>query len=186
MRITLAVTLVATVIALAGCGSAIAAAPSSPAPALTTTASSAVPAGADEPPGRSARWCAAGNLNIHIDEGHSPTTANRLFVVHLAARAGVRCVIGGALGDFTFRDDGGTPLPVDISHNDVNHPRITVHGNAEAVAYVKTGPTSGSIPAASVSFVLPGRSGPSAGVSVIWPAPVDGPVEITNLMSPVS
>lgn len=182
-----AVVLVGASMALAACGSTGSASSAATATATTTSTDTGTTKAMTMTAAGNG-WCTAKDLDIKVDEGHSPTAANRLFVIHFAGRAGVHCTIGGTLSDVQFRDASGAPLTVEIGGGqDTHYQEVKVGDGADAVVYVKAGPAgAGAAPVARIDFTLPGKGTAGARVSAPWPSAVNGPMQFTNLAAPVS
>ncbi|WP_433271585.1 hypothetical protein ACQPZF_12800 [Actinosynnema sp. CS-041913] len=154
-------------------------------PTTSTPRTTAVPPTAPVP--GVGGWCSTGDLEITAAEHVSPSADSRLFAVHFAGRAATRCTIGGTLSDVTFAAQDGSRLDVEIGGGQPqDYTEISVGDGREAVVYLRTAPDSGAgLPAATVSFSLPGKGTKGPFVTVAWPAPFDGPLSVTNLMEPV-
>jgi hypothetical protein len=131
--------------------------------------------------------CAAGQLRMDVAEARSPNEGGRMFQIDFAAHPAVSCTLSGTLGDFRFLDAKGqtVALPVGASAGSAEAVKdITVAGTRTAVVYIVTPKASGKPSSvASIGFSLP-VSGER--VKLAWPSPVDGPVNLTPIMSPVS
>ncbi|MBB5958290.1 hypothetical protein FHS29_004898 [Saccharothrix tamanrassetensis] len=172
----------------------------SPTPASTaTTTTTAVPthttsvrAGTTPPSSEPARaavgWCDGHDLEMRATEEVSPVRGDRLFAIHFAARSGTSCTIGGTLSDVTFAAHDGAPLAIEIGGGEKpDYTEINLDDHREAVVYIRTAADDGSgLPVATIGFTLPGKGTRGDIVAVPWPAPIDGPVQLTNLMAPVS
>ncbi|MFT7835276.1 hypothetical protein Q5530_03880 [Saccharothrix sp. BKS2] len=129
--------------------------------------------------------CGAEQVRVAVGERPAPVANQRLFVISLAARDGVSCVVGGALGDVRFRDAGGEHLdvPVDDAWAVPPFQEVLVEGHRHGVVYVAA-PAGGApvAPIAEIAFDLPagGR------VEAAWPAPTAGPLRFTAIVEPVS
>lgn len=142
------------------------------------------PAGADERPTRA---CAAGELSVQIGEGRSPSPGtSRLFVLSFQGHEGVSCLLGGALDHIRFYDTTGRSIDVRFSDKTAVPPfeQVWVDDFRRAVVYIAAPAGTGGLPIGSMAFSIPGW--PASELIAAWPAPVNGPLEITKIMSPVS
>lgn len=133
-------------------------------------------------------WCSGADLDIDVTEEVSPNSGARLFAIHFAAaNSADTCRIGGTLSDVTFAARDGAPVDIEIGGGqDPDYSETPVGDGREAVVYVRADGVLGGQPVATVSFTLPGKETRGDAVTVDWPAPFDGPIEVTNLMAPVS
>jgi hypothetical protein len=130
--------------------------------------------------------CAAGQLRMGVAEARSPNDTGRMFQIDFTAHPAVSCTLTGTLGDIRFLDAKGqtVALAVGASAGPAEEVQdVTVAGTRTAVVYVVT-PKAGGNPNAVTSI---GFSLPSSGerVKLDWPSPVDGPVNVTPIMTPV-
>jgi hypothetical protein len=164
-----------------------ASAPAAPA----TNAPKSVNVAAPEPPAApgkgGSRWCTGSDLNLTVDQGHSPTAASDLFVLHLAARPGVTCTIGGTLSTVRWYDTTGSEANVEIGggQNPYNG-EVTVDANHEAAVYFRVTKQGIGLPVSKLGFTLPGKGTAGERRVISWPGAVDGTVLISDIMKPVS
>ncbi|MEV0679403.1 hypothetical protein AB0I60_23055 [Actinosynnema sp. NPDC050436] len=153
-------------------------------PVSTPASTATTPSSADVP---AQGWCRAGELAISADEGVAPVAQGRVFVIRFAARRGVACSVGGALGEVAFLAQDGTPLDVGLGEAYAPEtPEVAVAEGLEAVVYVTTAPAgTPGLPVAAVRFTLPVKGTKGDPVTVAWPAPFAGPTRLTGLMAPV-
>jgi hypothetical protein len=130
--------------------------------------------------------CAAGQLRMAVAEARSPNDTGRMFQIDFAAHQAVSCTLSGTLGDLRFLDAKGQPIALAVGASADSGEElqdVTVTGDRTAVVYVVTPKVSGKPNAVtSIGFSLP-ASGER--VKLAWPSPVDGPVNITPIMTPV-
>jgi hypothetical protein len=130
--------------------------------------------------------CAAGQLRMDVAKTRSPNDTGRMFRIDFAAHPAVSCTLSGTLGDLRFLDAKGqaVALAVGASAGPADEIQdVTVAGDRTAVVYVVTPKAGGKPgPVTGIGFSLP-ASGER--VKLDWPSPVDGPVTITPIMTPV-
>jgi hypothetical protein len=109
-----------------------------------------------------------------------------LFTIRLKGHEGVSCLLGGALDYIRFYDTSGRPLDVRFSDKNAVPPfeQVWVDDFRAAAVYISAPSGSGGLPIGGMAFSVP--TTPESEMTAAWPAPVNGPLHITKIMSPVS
>lgn len=144
---------------------------------LTAGAATAAPAGPYP-------WCAPGDLNVSVAEGHAPNDG-RLFAITFEAKPGVSCDVEGEPSTLTFfNGDEAVEGISTVIPKPGSEQRYTIDEQHPGVAYLATPAESADPkPVSSITFDLPQRGG----ISVAWPSSeIDGPVRIGNIGPRVS
>jgi hypothetical protein len=127
-------------------------------------------------------YCVPGDLNASVTEGQAPDDG-RLFAIKLEAKPGVSCEVQGAPSGLTFFN-GDTVQDVQVVAPEPGSAQpYTIDEQHPGVAYISTpAESSDPTPVSSISFNLPA----GGGISVDWPAAIDGPVSLGNIGPQVS
>lgn len=133
-----------------------------------------------------APWCDGSDLVISAHDMRSPSSASKGHVIRFAAADGVTCTIGGTLSNVRFLDAEGHDMNVPLTGGQGQYQETTVQGIFGAVVYVGSPKAGPQVSPAFVQFDLPGQGSLGDRITTAWPSSIGGPVQVGNIMSPVS
>lgn len=127
-------------------------------------------------------YCVPGQLNASVSEGQGPD-GGRLFALKLEAKPGESCKVEGAPSGLTFFN-GDTIQDIDVTMPEPGSAKpYTIDAQHPGVAYISAPAKSPNpTPVSKASFNLPA----GGGLSVDWPAAIDGPLSLGNIGPAVS
>ncbi|SDF93019.1 hypothetical protein SAMN05216553_104229 [Lentzea fradiae] len=134
----------------------------------------------------SAPWCTGSDLVISAHDMRPTTSPSKGHVIRFAAAEGVTCTIGGTVSNVRFLDATGQDMNVALTGGQGEYHEATVHGIFSAVMYVGSPKAGPQVTPAFVRFDLPGQGSLGDRVTTAWPSSIGGPVQMTNIMWPVS
>lgn len=132
--------------------------------------------------------CTVGELTIGAHELTSPAgPSEQLFSVEFAARPGVSCTLVGYPADLRFAqaDGGALGLVPNVPAEPATTPVTVGEGSRTAVFYVRVPHReTAEQAAAKATFALPNGNPHAEAVTIDWPAPLEGTVELSPVQQP--
>ncbi|MFB9902587.1 DUF4232 domain-containing protein [Allokutzneria oryzae] len=123
--------------------------------------------------------CGANDVNVTVRYNDSGMGHSYWRVVFTSA--GGTCVLRGVPTDLVFADDSGRALPIQqITGSPVNAEAVTVAPGRPASSLIRTRLEGERQPVAWLSFTLPSEAR-GARVTTEWPAPIAGPISVTEV-----
>jgi hypothetical protein len=131
-------------------------------------------------------WCTGADLVISAHDMRSPSAATTAHRIRFVAAEGVTCKIGGSLSNVRFLDANGRDMNVSLTGGQGQYTEALVDANREAAVYVGSPRKSAQVTPAFIRFDLPGQGSLGDAVKIAWPSGVGTPVQLSNVMMPVS
>jgi hypothetical protein len=132
------------------------------------------------------RWCTGSDLVISATDMRSPSAATTAHRIRFVAAEGVSCRIGGSLSNVRFLNANGDDMGVQLTGGQGQYTEAPVDANREAAVYVSSPRKSALRTPAFIRFDLPGQGSLGDAVKIAWPSSIGTPVQLSNVMMPVS
>ncbi|SDN88037.1 hypothetical protein [Lentzea jiangxiensis] len=133
-----------------------------------------------------APWCTGDDLVIAAHDMRPTSNPDKGHVLSFTAAEGVTCTIGGSLSNVRFLDAKGQDMNVPLTGGQGQYTETTVHGIFASVVYIGSPKKSLSVTPAFIQFDLPGQGSLGDRITTAWPSWIGVPVQIGNIMWPVS